>query len=434
MSTATRVRLSLVEYGSPADLFSQLPAGFPSDRHRLTQLLNDAGARIAASLGLTTSPIYADRHTARARDFAGLVRLAPNLELEVAPKFLGSGLQHDGWREDFFFLSTLSRHGRLLSADRLSSSSGSPRDLSTLVARSIVSMYTELQRRPVRSYRRARRLDFFIDGDPDPVDLAFPSPDGFEQQVVEFDQQNEWNTRISAAARLLLPEVSDPSTAGSLARIIDDLSPQLRPSGRIRPLPSRHRAWRPLHELSVDILNGFGVNYRAGLSHTPGYVVYTWKAWEDLLAHATRLAFGNAHVLHQHGFRLGSRTKAGSPTPAALSVYPDCIIRGSGELPTFILDAKYKSNIEKGSTRISESDVYESIAFSKATGISKVVLAYPMLATTQFSRIGYCSSFEKVTIEDIEIVGVQIDARTISKKNGLHAFSSSLFSGFSSLF
>lgn len=434
MNTATRTRLSLVEYGSPADLFSQLPAGFPIDRDQLSQLLNHTGARIASSLGLTSSPISADRRTARAKDFAGLVRLAPNLELEVAPKFLGSGIQHEGWREDFFFLSTLSRHGRLLAADRLSSSSGSPRDLSTLVGRSIVSMYTELQRRPVRSYRRTGRLDFFIDGEPDPIDLAFPSPEGFEQQVVEFDQQNEWNSRICAAARLLLPEVSDPSTAGSLARIIEDLSPHLRPPTRTRPLPSRHRAWGPLHELSVDILNGLGVNYRAGHSHTPGYVVYTWKAWEDLLSHATRLAFGNANVLHQHGFRLGSRTKADTPTPATLSVYPDCIIKGDGSRPTLIIDAKYKSNIEKGSIRISESDIYESIAFSKASGISKVVLAYPMLATTPFSELGSCIPFERVNVEDIEIFGIQVDARTISKKNALNAFSNNLSKNISKLF
>ena len=171
--------------------------------------------------------------------------LTPSLELEVAPKFLGLDDTDAAWREDFFFLSTLSRHGRLLASERLSASGGAPRDLSTLVARSITSMYEARKRRPLRSYHRVCESDFFINGDPDPVDLIFPSPDGFEQEIIRFDRRNGWNADIVAAAKELLPEVSDPLAASSLVRLIEDLSPQNAPVNRRKPIPARQRAWKP---------------------------------------------------------------------------------------------------------------------------------------------------------------------------------------------
>ena len=156
-----RTRLSLVEYGAPVDLSCAVSTAIGVDRAKANVLLLDAGNRAASSLGLNYNPISVDAKGTRAIDFAGLIRLAPSLELEVAPKFLGLHDTDASWREDFFFLSTLSRHGRLLASERLSASGGAPRDLSTLVARSITSMYEARKRRPLRSYRRVREADFF---------------------------------------------------------------------------------------------------------------------------------------------------------------------------------------------------------------------------------------------------------------------------------
>ncbi len=192
----TRTRLSLVEYGAPVDLSREIAAAVGVDRTKANSLILEAGNRAASSLRLNYNPISVDAKGARAIDFAGLIRLAPSLELEVAPKFLGLDDTDAAWREDFFFLSTLSRHGHLLASERLSASGGAPRDLSTLVARSITSMYEARKRRPLRSYRRVREADFFIDGDPDPVELIFPSPDGFEQELIRFDRRNGWNADI----------------------------------------------------------------------------------------------------------------------------------------------------------------------------------------------------------------------------------------------
>lgn len=430
----TRKRLSLVEYGTPVDLSRDIAAAIGVDRTKANSLLTDAGNRAALSLGLNYNPISVDAKGARAIDFAGLLRLAPSLELEVAPKFLGLDDADAIWREDFFFLSTLSRHGRLLAAERLSASGGVPRDLSTLVARSITSMYEAHKRRPLRTYRRVREADFFIDGDPDPVDLIFPSPDGFEQDLIRFDRRNGWNADIVAAAQELLAEVGDPSATGSLVRLIEDLSPQNAPANRRKPIPARHRAWKPLHELSIDVLGGLGLNYKQGQAHAPGYLVSTWRVWEDLLTVAVRLGFGHSAVVPQKGFTLGTKTKIGTGTVSKLSVYPDCVIEADGTRPRMLLDAKYKGHVERGQIRISEADIYEALAFSRATGCNLVVLAYPAQPDNKPQTVGTCTVFETVLVGTVQIVGIQIETRQISKAGALRTFAANIAIGVSAAF
>jgi 5-methylcytosine-specific restriction enzyme subunit McrC len=430
----TRTRLSLVEYGAPVDLSRAISDAIGVDRTKANSLLMEAGSRAAWSLRLNYNPISVDAKGTRAIDFAGLIRLAPSLELEVAPKFLGLDDTDATWREDFFFLSTLSRRGRLLASERLSASGGTPRDLSTLVARSITSMYETRKRRPLRSYRRVLEADFFIDGDPDPVDLIFPSPDGFEQELIRFDRRNGWNADIVAAAKELLPEVSDPSAASSLVRLIEDLSPQNAPVNRRRPIPARHRAWKPLHELSIDVLGGLGLNYKQGQAHAPGYLVDTWRVWEDLLTVAVRLGFGRSAVVPQSGYPLGTKTKISTGAVNKLSVYPDCVIESDGTRPRMLLDAKYKGHVEKGSLRITEADIYEALAFSRATGCNLVALAYPAQPSDVPQPVGTCMVFETAKVDAVKIVGIQIESRLISKSGALRTFSANLATGISDAF
>lgn len=416
------------------DLSRAISAAIGVDRTKANAILTDAGNRAASSLRLSYNPIIVDAKGARAVDFAGLIRLAPSLELEVAPKFLGLDDADDVWREDFFFLSTLSRHGRLLATERLAASGGAPRDLSTLVARSIAGMYETRKRRPLRSYRRVKEADFHIDGEPDPVDLIFPSSDGFEQELIRFDRRNGWNADIAAAARELLPEVSDPSAAGSLVRLIEDLAPQGASGGRRKPIPARHRVWKPLHELSLDVVGGLGLNYKQGHAHAPGYLVATWRVWEDLLTVASRLGFGRSAVVPQKGFPLGSKTRARTGNITTLSVFPDCVVEAEGNRPRMLLDAKYKGHVEKGQLRISESDIYEALAFSRAANCNQIVLAYPSLPSAKSRVVGTCEVFEKVQVDNVQIVGLQIESRLISKKGALKTFAANMVGGVSAAF
>lgn len=430
----TRTRLSLVEYGARIPLARDISSVIGVDNTKANSLLTEAGERVALSLRLNYNPISVEAKGARAIDFAGLIRLAPSLELEVAPKFLGLDDADAVWREDFFFLSTLSRYGRLLASESLSSSGGTSRDLSTLVARTITGMYEARKRRPLRSYQRVREADFFIDGDLDPVDLIFPSPDGFEQDFIRFDGRNGWNADIVAAAKELLPQVSDPSVAGSLVRLIENLSPQSGPANRRRPIPARHRAWKPLHELSVDVLNGLSLNYKQGKANAPGYLVATWRVWEDLLAIALRLGFGHSVVTPQKGFPLGTKIRVNTGVASSLSVFPDYVIESDGARPRMLLDAKYKGHVEKKQIRISEADIYESLAFSKASDCNLVVLAYPAQTSNTPQLVGTFSIFEQIQVDNVRIVGIQIEIRGISRRGALQQFSSTLASALSLIF
>lgn len=429
-----RLRLSLVEYGAPVDLSRQIAAASGFDLAKADSLLREAGSRAAQSLGLSYNPIRIEAKGARAIDFAGILRIAPALELEVAPKFLGLDDSDAGWREDFFFLSTLSRHGRLLGAEHLNASGGAPRDLATLVARAMTGMYGAQKRRPLRSYHKVREEDFYIEGDPDPVDLLFPTPDGFSQELTRFDRRNGWNADIVAAAKALLLEVRDPAAASALVRLIEDLSPQSAPANRRKPLPARQRAWKPLHELSVDVLGGLGVNYKQGQAHAPGYLVKTWRAWEDLLTVAAKLAFGRAAVASQSGYALGARSRPGRGAVTTLAVYPDCVIEAEAERPRMLLDAKYKGHVEKGALRISEADIYEALAFARATGCERVVLAYPAQPDRAAQPAGSCSVFERVQVETVQIIGMQVECRGISRAGGLQLFAAHLRTGLGQMF
>lgn len=430
----TRSRLSLVEYGAPVGLNCEIISAAGGDRAKASSILSDAGLRVATSLGFGYNPVDINAFGVRAIDFAGLIRLTPSLELEVAPKFLGGDEVDSTWREDFFFLATLSRHGRVLSTEHLSASSGAPRDLSTLVAQSIASMYETCKRRPIRCYRRVVEADFFIEGDPSPMDLIYPSPDGFVQEVTRFVRRNGWNADIVAAAKTLLPEVSNPSVAAHLIRLISDLSPQNSPLNRRKPVPARNKAWKPLHELSVDVLGGLGVNYKLGQAHAPGYLVATWRIWEDLLTVASCLAFGRSAVVLQKGFTLGTKVKVGMGTVANISVFPDCTIACDGNRPMFLLDAKYKGHVEKGQVRIAEADIYEALAFSKATGCDLVVLAYPSLPSNTLQPVGACTLFEIIRVGSVQIFGVHVESRLISKAGALNAFAKNFASGLSTIF
>lgn len=137
----------------------------------------------------------------------------------------------------------------------------------------LVDEYWRHHRRPLRTYQRRVWRDFSVDGDVDPEELFLVDPDGFRQQVVQFTRTNEFNAVMHAAASALLTEVRDSETRQQLRRVRDALAPQmgtLRPSARA--IPSRHRRWQTLYDLSAQVLSGFGVSL-ADADHllAPGY-------------------------------------------------------------------------------------------------------------------------------------------------------------------
>lgn len=424
-------RFSLVEYDPPLPLIGQIASETGLSSSRVTELMQNAGDRVAQTLGFSTTPFEVVGQKVRAVDFAGLLRVGSAIEIEVAPKFLG--VSNTGWREDFFFLAMLSRHGRLLSSDRLRAVSNPNADLASLVARALVQMFWDQSRRPIRTYGRQIEQDFAIDGDVDPEEFRFPSEDGFSQAVIRYDRSNPFNAAIHAAALELLREVRDAEVRGNLQRLTQRLGGQSPlPNLRPRRMPSRSRSWKTTYELALDVLQGFGLTYNQGNAFAPGYVVPTWQIWEDLVTISLRAHLGGQAVAAQKGIQLGSRerqTASGWSTHRSLEVTPDLQIDGSkagfGEL---VVDAKYKGRWHQGRQRIVEADLYEAMAFARAAKAKRVVLVYPKSGHSTPNGVGTSSVFERIKVDadSLQVWGVEVEVRGIAKIGGLKRFAEGL--------
>jgi 5-methylcytosine-specific restriction enzyme subunit McrC len=426
--TKSRSRFQIKEYGINRDFASIISHHTTSTKTEIERLLVKSGIRIASELGLQQSPIQPEGNNFRVRDIAGILQLAPSIEIEIVPKFLNE--YSSGWREDFYYLSVLSKHGRLLEMDKISSDKSELKDMTSLLARSFTRMYKDRSRRPLRSYRQKKDSDFFLDGEIEPENLYLPTPDGFEQTSIKYDRMNQWNAAIQLASKSLLLKTTDPSIASNLNRIITDLGHQPRlKTKKANPIPSRQKNWKAPYELSLDILNGLGISYSLGNFTSPGYLVSTWQLWEDLMYYALKLAFSDANVKSKNPFKLGERFKLIDPIKSSnLTVYPDYIVYGQDSFQDFVVDAKYKGNSESGPLRISEADIYESIAFCRASRQKLVILVYPSGESDSIPT-GTCKHFETIGTDDLMILGVQINVSGISSFEQLKVFSQNLRTG-----
>ncbi|WP_295798039.1 hypothetical protein [uncultured Microbulbifer sp.] len=420
-------RLTAIEYAEPVALVEDIVRTHSMPYGQARELIQLAGDRVRTILGLKSIPISWSADQVQFKGFAGLLVLSPRLELEVAPKFLGNA---QGWREDFFLLATLSHHGRLLDSETLQGSASSSSDLATLIGRSLVQMYWKNQRRPLRSYRRLPQQDFAIEGDFDAEDLVIPNEEGFSQQVTYFTRENPYNAVIRSAAAQLAPHVNDSETRARLERTAHHLPIQTQPSRlKNRRLPSRSRGWQPTFDLSLDILRGLGGTYDLGTALAPGYVMSTWQVWEHLISSTLRIGLGGPNVTIHPGYKLGERETGGARRN--VTVIPDVIVslNSGGGHRQIIVDAKYKGNIQDGSASISNADIYESLAFSKATGINEVALIYPQIDDSSGpprKEVGNAEEFSKVIVDGVNIRAIGVGVCGISQRGGLSRFASTL--------
>lgn len=419
-------RYTAIEHAKPIALPEEISKRSDISVAMARDLLLKAGERVRGRLGLEASPVVWSADRVQFQNCAGLLVLAPGFELEVAPKFLGDVT---GWREDFFLLATLSHHGRLLDSEGLKASSHVTSDLATLIGRSLVDMYWRNQRRPLRTYRRLMRQEFAIEGDFDPEDLHSPGEEGFDQQVTTFTRSNRFNAVISAAAANLALVVPDPETRARLERVAQHLPRQLTPSRlNDQRLPNRARGWQTTFDLSLDILRGLGGAYDPRNALAPGFVMQTWQVWEHLVTISARSGLSPKNVSVQSRHNLGKRYSNGSASD--LNVYPDLEAKWSvdGEARRAIIDAKYKGSVERGALTVSSADIYEALAFSRATGIKDVILAYPCIPKPSLvgARVGDAAEFSKIVVEDITIRAVELGVCGISQRGGLKKFAAAL--------
>lgn len=374
-------------------------------------------AKVAASISreLPSAQLRITGRMVLARGIAGILRLTPRVELEIVPKFLDT---EKHWQNDFFQLALLTRYARLMGFAPVSASVAQASDLSSIVARNLLSMIRANRRAPLRTYMVRRWSDVEIDGDVEPESVFLPSEDGFEQTQATLTRQNRFSRLVDEALVALADEVRDPALAAQLRHSLSE-APR-RGQGRVQRLraPARHRRWQPALDLSYLVGKGFGGSLNAGTLRAPGFYMDTWRAWEDLVTFAARRALGSAGLVRtQVGFQFGSRVRG--PIAEDAVTTPDVVV----EVPTstVVVDAKYKGGPDR-EYRVSNEDLYEALAFMRAAKSTKAVLLYPADAADPPLAVGTTELFEEITVDAMSVVGARVTVQGLSQSGGLSAF------------
>jgi len=419
------VNTLLVREFGPRQGISASAATLGLTAERLRIALTEVGGRVALTLGILDSvEFYGD--TFRVGGTAGILQATPGLQLEIMPKFLEGG--DPTWREDFFVIANLVKFGRILPKEALPRIASRSKTLSDLVGRAAVYLFDQRSRNPVREYRRRSWVSPDLDGDPEPESLLIPDEDGFLQEGSVFDRINPVNRVMADAFEALGTQVADGDVRRQLQlrryRLGDQSVERFRPRTK---LPPRQRNWQPLYDLSRDVLRGFATDYwhsavggkRGSL---PGYLIDTTRAWEHLIYTALRIALGPKAV-EKRAYDLGTRQYIGG-RKAVVQVTPDVSIH---PLPTVLIDAKYKTLDTKTGAWIKSSDLYEALAFSRASGIKRVVLLYPQGgASDPTNPPGSGDVVESIEVGEVEVVAATVRVAGVGTKGAILKFSSSL--------
>jgi 5-methylcytosine-specific restriction endonuclease McrBC regulatory subunit McrC len=373
------------------------------------------------SLGDDNPPIAIDGDAIKVMNLAGVLRMSPQVEIDLAPKFLGH--HYSGWREDFLAISNLTGHGRIFSGERVSAIYGQSADLASLIGRNFVREYRSNSRSGLRTYRQRKWRDADLVGSLDTDGLAQVGKDGFLQTSTVLDGFNPFNGVIRAAAEALLGEVRDPIVRNQIAQIHRELPPQGPSPNRLPRLPGRNRHWQPLIELSLEVLKGFDVRLEEGQVAAPGFLVRTWQAWERLVFLALRLERGDNRTAFQmeHAWAM----RGDSP----LFVKPDVTL--DPETIAAPVDAKYKTRLDKRNLKITQTDLMEVSAFMEATHSNATVLLYPRLAIEGEAPVacGTCRAFDQVEIGERTVIALDVEVRGIGERGGYETFARGLSAG-----
>lgn len=421
----TAVRARVTELLPSCEAVAALTAGTGRSPSDLARLCANASARLQGELKLQEPPLAIAGSSLTCNGVAGLVQVAPGLELEVAPKFLG--FEWAGWKEDLYTLALLSEHGQLFVREDVQAVTTRSGDLVQLVARTFVREIETHRRWPLRVYRQREWRDFEIEGEVDVEDLRLPDADGFAQTAPVFDAANPYNTEIRRAAETLHGAVRDPGLQQRLARAAASLSPADRRRRASPRVPSRHRRWQQVYELARHINGGGGASLDPGALSSPGFAVNTWRTWEQLVNLLLRLAFRGFSVHAQNTAVLGER-RTGLGRRSAVLVTPDNVIEPS-PLPDggarLVADAKYRSRVGRKNA-IAAGDLYESLAFALAARSEVVVLIYPDVPYASPPELGRVQAFDMVEAHGISVVAVMVDVRGIGGQGGLRRMADGL--------
>lgn len=415
------MRVELVEYGAGVDL-TQLES-YCNSQQELIDGIVLANKRICKKLNLRKDPLVPADGRLRACGIAGIVRLTKKIELEIVPKFL-SHANNASWKETLYLLSVLSKHGGILSNQRILSSTSYITSLYDIAGRILAQEFQRNRRKPIRKYRKEDFYDFSIDGDIDFASLLERNNDGIKQSHIRFDTFNEYNAVISKAMRMVIPYTSDNQARNVLQSAIGMFGKQPEPIQQKLHVPLRNREWEEIYSLSYDLIHGLANSFTAGKIMAPGFVVSTWQLWEWLITTGLSLANAPGTVKSQNPVQWGNKNVG--EHSLAVNVYPDVeIIDKDSQQIVYLVDAKYKMLSKQATGEAERGDVYEAFAFCSATNADILFLAYPGHSgpTVPAGEVKQQSVYE---IGSKKIYVVTVDFGSISSRGGLFAFGDNL--------
>lgn len=404
-------RLVFTEDADYALTITKLAHELGMDRYDLMSSLYAADNYLSKRLGIG-SALRINRDKFRFGRVAGIFPVTDQLEIEVIPKFMTG---NETWRADFLLLLARTRWGVLAERQMVATSKSRERSINDSLALVFLTMFESVAHVPIRTYCRRRIQEFQVEGDLEEESVLLPDRDGFEQEITEFTRKNVHNAVISEAARVLVKSVGDFDLRSRLERAVQQLGPQRKlPSSLPHEVPSRFRGWAELYGLSVDILDGYGIDYvNQGDIMSPGFVVRTSDAWEEFLRQALVSGLSDCRVAFQEKHPFAKRDNS------TVRVRPDYVVRS--KCRALLVDAKYKYDDAK-SNSISNSDIYEGWAFMKATGIPRLLLLYPYV--TESDNMPF-EVFQHVMDDVREIIGVRVNPM-LENPNGMNVFARKL--------
>lgn len=413
------MRVSLLEYGCGVELCNIFPREMT--RREINRVIDIANAKIRKHLRITRTALSVSNEKLRALGIAGTIRLTKDIELEIIPKFFSSTCDAQ-WKSSLFLLAALSKYGSIILGDHIRANTAYQDSLYDIAGRILAEGYVANRRKPLRTYRRERFVDFSIDGEIDFDTIYERNPDGVYQEKIVFDRVNVYNATIKAAMRIVLPYVRDVSTQNIIKRALQELGEQCQTPHHKVLIPARNKEWGEVYNLSFDIVQGMGGSFDEGKILSPSFIVDTWRIWQWLITSGLKTGLKSEYlVIPQAKTEWG--IKRADHHEKKIHVFPDVAIyeRTQQTIPAFLVDAKYKSLENDEAVKVERSDIYEAFAFCNATGAKKLYLAYPSpLQTNEIA--GNVTLLASYYIRDIEISVIHVGFGTINRQGNLFSF------------
>ena len=384
----------------------------------LDDLFAVSSRRLRSELRLRDDPFSIDEGSVRANGIAGVVRLAPEVEIEVVPKCFDSDTVE--WHDDFLTLATVTRLGRVFRREQVAASlRPENKDILTLLAAMFLEYLERLNRVPIREYRKSSWTNPTLDGELDYAEVWSARPEGFVQTGSLLSVDNPFMAVIGAAALYLGDKSTDPGIAQRLRRIASALPNVVRGRTPDR-VPGRYARWQHIYDLAIAVQAGLGMQLEQnGGLRAPGFVLNTERGWEDLLSLA----------LTAQGSELGARIKPASklgtrfPTGRDVLTYPDVVLNPPSFTEPIVIDAKYKGSAAGQVEQIAADDLYEALAFLKAQQARVAILVYPggKLTPTELP-LGTVVPFDEISMGSLCVMGASVSVQGIGRTRGFDEF------------